>query len=1096
MMGNTDSQNLAITTIDRNVAVNAGAGTGKTKVLTERYIYILENGKLEKGKEVESIVAITFTKKATGEMKERIRDEIKNRFSKGNKWKRYYRDMEKANISTIHSFCGSILKDNALEAEIDPMFTVLDDNDGDLLLEETILELLTKGIEKDKNIYNMIRLFGRDDLTKMVPEIKSVYYKIRTVGYTFEEVKNMTLSSIDNIKVNFDDIKSIKDDFIYLMGKSRKGSKIYKLQTEDIWMKFYKDEYFKDELVPILEYLLDNIGTNSKETDRIEKLGSSINKVLMIKEKQYRWVYETILELLIGVDKEYTRKKDELGVLDYDDLQILVLKLLDNESIRQKYQDKFKYIMVDEFQDTNELQKKIFYKLCTKDKILDRSNLFIVGDPKQSIYGFRGADLEVFYDVMDDIEKVSNQKTITLEKNFRTVDTIITVVNNLFQGLMGDRYNALKSHHISKNKIDVEILEKEDLIVPSNIGNSDYSIYYESRLIASRIKELVDEGQFNYGDFALLFRASTMDNIYEDALREYEIPYYNMGGKGFYQGQEIIDLLNGIKAISNGYDTISTIGFLRGPMIGLSDKTIYWLLRYKRKSLIHTLNMDIPYIEGKEKGKVVKAEKLLKQLMAKKDLYGVYPLLNELINETYYLEGLLLHQGGRQLVSNVYKFLEIARKFDKEFVGSLEDFIDYIEKLKHTDESQAKIQGEDADAVKIMTIHKSKGLQFPVVVIPQMARGFNYQQPNILFNKDKGISLKYDNNPAFYNSMKGYIRNKEDEENKRILYVAMTRAEKKLIIGNQGKSSGFKKLIKNLIDINQVEFIDKVNSHGDERKAIKLIDDKLLSVKPFDNRKLLLLREMPGYNQKTFNSFNISQYIEFKQCKRRFFMKYYKRLPIDGMDKSKLEEEKETMPIILDPATKGNLIHKFCEYYRSSMEPRRLMAKVANSFGMEYNDKLEGELAPYIKNYLKHYKEEYDKIYTEKSFYLRIEDVYINGIIDRINIKSGKAEIMDFKTNKIYDNKTYLIKNYEPQLQLYANAFQKIANMEVKRARIFFLETGEIEEIDISKEALRENYRDIRDFIAFVTKNNNISKYEKTSNCTGNCKYNIFCNLN
>ena len=242
----------------------------------------------------------------------------------------------------------------------------------------------------------------------------------------------------------------------------------------------------------------------------------------MIKEKQYRWVYETILELLIGVDKEYTRKKDELGVLDYDDLQILVLKLLDNESIRQKYQDKFKYIMVDEFQDTNELQKKIFYKLCTKDKILDRSNLFIVGDPKQSIYGFRGADLEVFYDVMDDIEKVSNQKTITLEKNFRTVDTIITVVNNLFQGLMGDRYNALKSHHISKNKIDVEILEKEDLIVPSNIGNSDYSIYYESRLIASRIKELVDEGQFNYGDFALLFRASTMDN--EDAIREYEIP--------------------------------------------------------------------------------------------------------------------------------------------------------------------------------------------------------------------------------------------------------------------------------------------------------------------------------------------------------------------------------------------------------------------------------------------------------------------------------------------------------------------------------------------------------------------------------------------
>ena len=189
-MGNTEQQNLAITTIDKNVSVNAGAGTGKTKVLTERYIYILENGELEKNKEVESIVAITFTKKATQEMKERIREEVKNRFSQGNRWRRYYKDMEKANISTIHSFCANILREIVLEANIDPMFIVLDDDDGDLLLEETILNLLLKGIEEDKNMYNMIKIFNRDNLDRIVEEVKSIYYKIRSVGYSFKDIKN------------------------------------------------------------------------------------------------------------------------------------------------------------------------------------------------------------------------------------------------------------------------------------------------------------------------------------------------------------------------------------------------------------------------------------------------------------------------------------------------------------------------------------------------------------------------------------------------------------------------------------------------------------------------------------------------------------------------------------------------------------------------------------------------------------------------------------------------------------------------------------------------------------------------------------------
>ena len=555
-MGNTHSQDRAIKTINKNISVNAGAGTGKTKVLTERFIYILENGDFEKGREIESIVAITFTKKATQEMKERIREEIQKKSLEDKKWKRYYNDMEKANISTIHSFCGNILRENSIEIGIDPMFEVLDDKEGDRFLQETIMAILLKGIEEDEKIYNFIRLFGKDNLNSIANELKSIYYKTRTVGISFEKVKAMTLSTIDNIKLNLKDIEYIKETFLYLMANSRTNAKVYKLKEQDIWKKFYNDEYREEELIPILEYLYDNIGTNKNEEDTIEKLKETIEKIFIIKEKENRWVYETALNLLLELDRKYFNKKDELGVLDYDDLQILTLKLLEDDLIREEYQNKFRYIMVDEFQDTNELQKKIFYKLCSKESLLDRENLFVVGDPKQSIYGFRGADLEIFYDVVEDIENISGEKPIILEKNFRTVDTILNTINDLFGKLMGEKYNRLENHYISENDIDVEILEKQDLEIPPGIGESEYNSYYESRLIASRIKELVENKEFNYGDFALLFRATTIDYIYEDAFIEYNIPYYNISGKGFYNRQEIKDIINALKAISNRYDTI------------------------------------------------------------------------------------------------------------------------------------------------------------------------------------------------------------------------------------------------------------------------------------------------------------------------------------------------------------------------------------------------------------------------------------------------------------------------------------------------------------------------------------------------------------
>ena len=260
-----DEQIQAITTRDENLAVNAGAGTGKTRVLTERYLYILENGKLEKNKEVESIVAITFTKKASQEMKERIREAIRGKFSQDKKWMRFYNDMEKANISTIHSFCANMLRENALKINVDPIFSILEPNEADKILNDAIKDILIRTLEEDEVLLNMMLYFKKEKIEYLSRDIKNIYYKIRNGGYSIEYIKGKTYEYLNSINLTKDDlnglVEDIKDKFIYLMKNTRKDSKFNKLKGQEEWIKFYEGNYSQEEFYPILEYLYENMGS-------------------------------------------------------------------------------------------------------------------------------------------------------------------------------------------------------------------------------------------------------------------------------------------------------------------------------------------------------------------------------------------------------------------------------------------------------------------------------------------------------------------------------------------------------------------------------------------------------------------------------------------------------------------------------------------------------------------------------------------------------------------------------------------------------------------------------------------------------------------
>ncbi|MDR7870769.1 MAG: UvrD-helicase domain-containing protein [Tissierellaceae bacterium] len=1103
------SQLKAVQTIDRNLAVTAGAGTGKTKVLTERYIYLLEHGDLEEYKEIESIVAITFTNKATQEMVERIRQEIKNNIPKGNEWRRFYRDLEMANISTIHGFCAKILRENPMEAKVDPYFEVLDDVVSSQLLAESIHNVLNIRLENDENTFKMMTLLNQNRIENIASDIQSLYSSVQTVGISFNQVKQDTVEYLDSLEVKLEYLDEIKDLIKYLIGKSRKNSKLYKIQENQIWLDFVKGNFSEDDIYNHVQFIKDNLGTMKNEEETIDRVNYLLDTILLSKEKEYLWVYETLADILIEIDNTYILKKREVGGLDYDDLQNMVLELLDNQEILEKYQNKYRYFMIDEFQDTNELQKKIFYKLATVKEPLDRHNLFIVGDPKQSIYGFRGADIDVFYNVIKDITKDNKGEAITLKDNYRSYNTILTFVNDVFSKIMKDKYDELLFNKESKNDIDIEILQDDE-----NRSSEECSVY-EAQAIAKRIKTLVQEGRYQYKDIALLFRSSTRNHIYEEAFKDYNIPYYNSSSKRFFNRQEILDIINGLKTISNPYDNIAAIGFLRGPMIGLKDTTIYWLLKYLDKNLYNTILKvkENPIFPDEEKEKLDEAAEILGYLYKVKNLYSVSEILNLLIEKTLFVETSLLKTEGNQIVANIYKFIEMTNEYYNENNNSLEDYIDYIEKMKASQESEGVIQSEEDDVVKLITIHSSKGLQFPVVIIPEMAKGSGGFPPKMLYNKDIGIGIKTEEAEGIYNKINDIKKVKENEEAERVLYVAITRAEEMLILGCYGKSSGFKKLINDILPENQIRLISDIELEKEMQVPVLTINQDLLCENGDTHRAhsgtqcrtdvssdipTPLLYGFDSFNTKEFISYNISQYQKFNQCNRKFYLEYYwgLNINIDNEDDEiedvdpNLELEEDATP--LSGITKGNIVHKFAQLYRYSTDRDELLHEIVNSYGLDHSDEVDSQLRPYIDNYLKYYNEDYDELYSERLFHLKIGNKYIKGVIDRITIKDNDIEILDFKSNRVW-NKNQLIKFYEPQLKLYAYAVEKILGKRVSKASILFLETGFKGDVDISEDSLEDNFNRIGEFIKFVENHKDLESYKEAHKCDEYCRYKEFC---
>ncbi|MGO9111388.1 MAG: UvrD-helicase domain-containing protein, partial [Thermoguttaceae bacterium] len=539
----------------------------------------------------------------------------------------------------------------------------------------------------------------------------------------------------------------------------------------------------------------------------------------------------SLLAVAHSLADAFGQRKTELAALDFDDLLIRARDLLAGEAraeLRKHLAAQTRLLLVDEFQDTDPLQVELVRTLC--DGRVGDGKLFFVGDHKQSIYRFRGADPHVFRRLRDEIP-VDGRLPLTL--NFRSQPAVIDFINALFCKEMGPEYESLDGHRQQLGpRPAVEFLwalepegtnglQPDDMPAPGadaapqddtdRLGSpAERSRRREAEWIARRLRGMLDSGEklvwdddaaragepamraVRLGDITLLFRALTNVEYYEEALRRHGIDYYLVGGHAFYAQQEIFDMVNLLRAVASPCDEVSLAGILRSPMFGLLDETLYWLSKHvdglsggfwgvleeqDGKDVLGLITLE-------ERARVRFAAETLRELRDKKDRMPIAQLLHAALAKTGYDALLLAEFLGERKLANLHKLIEQARQFDAAGIFTLSDFITQLAQFvaRQPDEPLAATQPESINAVRLMSIHQSKGLEFPVVVVVDFDRPRRGPSGAVAFTPQLGPMVRYSGCASGYELFVQAERDEEMAELVRLLYVATTRSADYLIL--------------------------------------------------------------------------------------------------------------------------------------------------------------------------------------------------------------------------------------------------------------------------------------------------------------------------
>ncbi|HEX6713975.1 MAG TPA: UvrD-helicase domain-containing protein [Thermoleophilaceae bacterium] len=729
----TTQQERAVDRRDGPLFVHAGAGSGKTSVLVERFV----RAALDDEAGVDSVLAITFTDKAAAEMKLRIRNRLA---ALGER--ELARETERAWVSTIHGFCSRVLRAHPLAAGIDPEYRVLDEGEAARLAlqasEQAMEEFLGDGSEPDR--LELLAAYGPDRLGQL---LRDFHARRRAAGES--------------------------EPALPVPGDERDAREIAACRL--------------------------------------------------------------LSELLGLFNVRYAELKRRRSALDFDDLELLTRDLLrDNPALRDRYRARFKHVLVDELQDVNPLQEQLL-------ELVSDDNLFTVGDELQSIYGFRHADVGVFRRRRADAEREDRIESLTV--NFRSRGEILDVIDAAFSEVFDD-FQPLDAppgtERGEEPRVELLLADRSPARWkethgddPFGVGEANLWRAAEARLLAKRIESIAVAERRSWGDFVILLRASSDALLYERALRDRGVPTYLAGGGGYWGQQQVADVRSYLAAVANPLDEVAVIAALASPLgdvsldavvtLGLEAKRAHanlWDVLRRAAGSADAVTADAgaaadpdagatdprgsadeaiaadaaDSLSPRDRARVGAFVQRLERDRVDAPRIALEDLLDRAITDSGYDAAVLTMPDGERRMANLRKLMRVARSFEDEEGRDLRGFIDFLDeqRLIRPREGEATLEGAELGAVRIMTIHNAKGLEFPVVCVADLGREAREDDALLDIADDGRIALRIASlEDGLVDSrdraeLREARRDADDLEERRIMYVAVTRAEERLIL--------------------------------------------------------------------------------------------------------------------------------------------------------------------------------------------------------------------------------------------------------------------------------------------------------------------------
>jgi ATP-dependent helicase/nuclease subunit A len=970
------------------VFVSAGAGTGKTSVLVERFVRAVEAGV-----DVASILVITYTERAAAELRTRIRARLAELGRP-----ELTRDLDGAWISTIHGFCLRLLKQYPFAAGLDPRFRVLDESQGAVLrveaFDDALAEFCAGG---DAGRLALLSTYGSRALRRM---LTGVYETLRAAGRPLE----LSLGDAPGLDERIEALRSAAA----ACGADGAARVVELLDRR-----------------PAPEALLDLSGYAVRREEEYEQARCAVEQAaLNAVAARDRGLLQ---ELLQGFERSYQAAKDRESGLDFEDLQLRARDLLrDDEAIRERERLRFRQVCVDEFQDTNRLQ-------CELIDLVARDQLFFVGDEFQSIYRFRHADVEVFKERRDRVGDV-----LPLTQNWRSRPEVLAVVNYLFAAAFGDEFQRL----VAAGRFpDPASGPAAELLVTDKSSYKGTGVAWrrgEAQAVARRVRDLVEAGEAEPGEIVLLFAAGTDAELYEEELRAVGLPTYRATGRGYFGQQQVVDLLAYLRLLHNRYDDEALVSVLASPFVGVSNDGLALLRRAApRRPLFTGLEKGLPEGLDERDERLCQAfRQRYERLAALSGSVGLERLCEQILVEHDYDLAVLAQWDGRRRYANLRKLARLARSFEELRGPDVEGFVRFVleQDAAGVRELEAVAEEEGAGAVRLLTIHAAKGLEFKVVVVADAGRDrLRPSAEEIICLPDGRFGFKVVDpatgrrRGAFeYDAVRSAEEDAEQAERLRLYYVAMTRAIDRLIVSGSvdpDRAADAETPIGWVLGRLELDALEdgevvrddarllvRVDRHADEPAPVEAPAREPAQLSLFEAPAAPAAAPLPALPAlepvavppvERVRRLSYSALALFERCPYRFWAERIAGLrPVDGRDR--LRPVPDTAPVGLAATEVGDAVHRLLELVDLAAPSPPSLDQVLSWYPAATADELArigGLVDAYCGSELAARVAGLAGAGSERPFAFAQGGVLFHGVLDVLHLQDGRALVADFKSN-------------------------------------------------------------------------------------------------